>query len=99
MQIVTANRLTDGRVVFRDRDGRWVSAIAGAAVLDAAAAKVAVEASQADVAARLIVEPYAIDVVQGPAGIAPKTMREQIRAGGPTSGSEVADTAAASRAA
>ena len=98
MQIVTANRLTDGRVVFRDRDGRWVEAIAAAAVFDLAAAKTAVEASQADVAARLIVEPYAIDVVQGAAGVVPRTMREQIRAAGPTSGSEVAD-AAPSRAA
>ena len=99
MQIVTANRLTDGRVVFRDHDGRWVETIAAATVLDATAAKTAVEASQADVAARLIVEPHVVEVVQGPTGVVPKTMREKIRAGGPTSGSEVSETAAASRAA
>lgn len=99
MQIVTANRLRDGRVVFRDGAGRWVEALAAAAVFDVAAAKAAVEASDADVAARLIVEPYAIDVVEGPDGITPKTMREKIRAGGPTSGSEAAALAALDRAA
>lgn len=99
MQIVTANRLRDGRVVFRDGAGRWVEALAAAAVFDVAAAKAAVEASDADVAARLIVEPYAIDVVEGPDGITPKTMREKIRAGGPTSGSEAAALEALARAA
>ena len=51
MQIVTANRLRDGRVVFRDGAGRWVAALAAAAVLAVAAAKAADEASDADVAA------------------------------------------------
>lgn len=90
MHIVTANRLRDGRVVFRDRSDRWVEAIGAAALFDAEAARAAVAASAADVAARLIVEPYAVEVVAGPAGVAPKTMREKIRAGGPTSGSEAA---------
>ena len=95
MQIVTANRLRDGRVVFRDRNGGWVETIDAAAVADAAEAKALVEAAAADVAARLIVDPYAIDVVREAACLVPKTMREKIRAGGPTSGSEVAATAAA----
>lgn len=99
MQIVTANRLTDGRVVFRDRAGRWVEDLPAAEVLEPAAAAAAVAASAADVAARLIVEPYAVEVVTGPQGIAPKTMREKIRAGGPTSGSEAAATHRLARAA
>jgi uncharacterized protein with PhoU and TrkA domain len=90
MQIVTANRLTDGRVVFRDAAGRWREAFTAAAVLDAAAAAEAVAESARDVAARLIVAPYAVDVVATAAGLAPTSMREKIRAGGPTSGSEAA---------
>lgn len=88
MQIVTANRLRDGRVVFRDAAGGWVEAIADAALLAPDAAATAVAASAADVAARRIVDPYAIDVVTTPEGVTPKTTRERIRAGGPTSGSE-----------
>jgi len=99
MQIVTANRLGDGRVVFRDRGGRWVEVLAAAVVLSKDAAAAAVEAASADVAARLIVEPYAVDVSETAAGIEPKTMREKIRAGGPTSGSETIALAALERAA
>ncbi|MCE1237928.1 MAG: DUF2849 domain-containing protein [Hyphomicrobiales bacterium] len=99
MQIVTANRLIDGRVVFRDADGRWVESFAAAAVLDAAAATAALEAAGRDVAVRLIVEPYAVDVISEDGRLAPKAMREKIRVSGPTSGSEAAAHAALSRAA
>lgn len=99
MQIVTANRLIDGRVVFRTAAGAWVEAITAAAVIDVAAATEAVKASAADVEARLIVDPYAVDMVESAEGLTPKSMREKIRAGGPTSGSEVAALEALSRAA
>lgn len=99
MQIVTANRLRDGRVVFRDRSGHWVEEIAEATVLTTVDAAAEVEAANVDVAARLIVEPYAVDVTDGPEGIVPKIMRERIRAGGPTSGSEAAAAASLDRAA
>lgn len=99
MQIVTANRLVDGRVVFRDRAGGWVETLAAAAVLEPAEAKDAVAASAADVAAQVILDPYAVDVVATASGVSPKTMREKIRAAGPTSGSEVAARPAAARAA
>lgn len=88
MQIVTANRLIDGRVVFRDADGRWVDDFAAAVVLDKAAAGAAVAAAAADVAARTIVEPYAVDVVAIDGGVTPEAQREKIRVSGPTSGSE-----------
>ncbi|MER2606861.1 MAG: DUF2849 domain-containing protein [Siculibacillus sp.] len=88
MQIVTANRLIDGRVVFRDLAGRWVEDFTAAVVVDAAAAAAVVAASAADVAARLIVEPYAVDVIRADGGLTPKAVRERIRITGPTSGSE-----------
>ena len=99
MQIVTANRLIDGRVVFRDADGGWVESFAAAAVLDAAGATAALEAARADVAARRVVEPYAVDVISEDGGLAPKALREKIRASGPTSGSDAAARAALFRAA
>lgn len=88
MQIVTANRLIDGRVVFRDADGQWSEHFAAAAQLDEAAAAAAVAASTVDVAARRIVDPYAVDVVEVDGRPEPKAAREKIRVTGPTSGSE-----------
>ena len=99
MQIVTANRLIDGRVVFRDAEGGWVETFAAAAVLDPTTATTAVEAARADVAARRIVEPYAVDVITEDGRLAPKAMRERIRVSGPTSGSRAAARAALSRVA
>jgi sulfite reductase (NADPH) hemoprotein beta-component len=84
MQIVTANRLGDGRVVYRDPTGRWSESVAAAAVLDAEAAARALTAAEDDVAARRIVAPYAVDVVMTGGTPTPRTMREKIRAAGPT---------------
>jgi len=99
MHIVTANRLIDGRVVFRDAAGAWVSDFATAAVLEAPAAEAAVAEAQADVAARRIVEPYAVELIEEAGRLTPKAMREKIRVSGPTSGSEAAARAALTRAA
>lgn len=88
MQIVTANRLTDGRVVFRTANGQWSDSLAAAALLEPTAAGAAVAESAADVAARRIVEPYAVDVTVTAVGPVPRTVRERIRAGGPTAGTE-----------
>jgi len=99
MRILTANRLIDGRVVFRDADGRWVEAFDAAAVFDAAAAETALAAAEADVAARLIVGPYAVAVTEVEGRREPEAMREKIRVTGPTSGSEAAARLALSRAA
>lgn len=99
MQIVTANRLIDGRVVFRDAEGGWVETFAAAAVLTAPEAAAAVAAASADVAARLIVDPYAVDVTEADGRVTPKAMREKIRVSGPTSGSEDAASKSPSRAA
>lgn len=87
VEIVTANRLSDGRVVFLAADG-WTRDIAAALVpadkeaLDAALARAA-----ADAAANLVVEPYAIAVRRDGATLVPERLRERIRVGGPTTGS------------
>lgn len=95
--VLTANRLIDGRVVFRDAAGRWVEAFAEAAVLAADAVETALAAAAADVEAREIVGPYAVELVEIDGRLAPKTMREKIRVSGPTSGDAASAPAPAPR--
>ena len=87
--MITANRLGDGIVVFLKLNGEgwdWVEQIADASVArDAATLDAMTAASQAD-ARNVVVEPYAIDVVEGKAGYEPAAIRERIRAFGPTTG-------------
>lgn len=99
MQFVTANRLIDGLVVFRDADGRWVEDFARAAVFDKAAAAESLAASEADAEARLIVGPYVVDLVEVDGRLEPKAQREKIRVTGPTAGSEAASLARLGRTA
>ncbi len=85
MQMIIANRLVDGRVVFMDADAAWVDSIEDGVLLE----------SQADndrlmgLAMRavedcLIVEPYLIEVVVDDGKRRPLEAREAIRAFGPS---------------
>lgn len=93
MQFVTANRLIDGLVVFRDAEGRWVEDFGAVAFLSKDEAAIALAASEADVAAQLIVGPYVVDAVEVDGRLEPKAQREKIRVTGPTAGSEAAAAA------
>jgi hypothetical protein len=84
-QMVTANRLTDGAVVFLAADGSWVEHLAaGQAVPEGEAA--AAQLKRAEAATRAeVVAPYLIDVGPGAdGGIMALRYRERIRAGGPS---------------
>ena len=83
MKILTANRLTDGAVVYRKPDQSWVRTIADAKVLDTDAESTLAEA-QADVAAAKIVGLELIDIIETETGPQPVSLRERIRAFGPT---------------
>jgi len=84
-EIVTANRLIDGIVLFQDAAGGWDEDFARAAIYpDAAASKVALALAKQDEARDLIVEPYAIVVEFRNGHFVPKALRELIRASGPT---------------
>jgi hypothetical protein len=86
MEIITANSLEGGRVVFQTAGG-WALAIDRAEVLESREAVAAALArAQADAAQNIVVEPYAIAVTRGSAGIVPTRLRERIRADGPTTG-------------
>tara|TARA_R110000868_G_scaffold2384_6_gene17712 strand:- start:22324 stop:22617 length:294 start_codon:yes stop_codon:yes gene_type:complete len=84
MKAITANRLTDGRVIYRTARGEWSTRYEDAQPLDDAAAEQALPAAEADFG--IAVAPYLIELgVHAPAG--QKWRREGIRIDGPTSGS------------
>jgi len=84
-QMLIANRLIDGRVVFRAADGAWVTDIAAGQLIDEdAAAERQLTAARADEGGNLIIDPCLIDVSVIGARHEPAVLRESIRAHGPT---------------
>jgi hypothetical protein len=83
--MITANRLSDGVVVFQDADGAWIEDFNHAALLsDEDALAAALSLAQQSAANNEIVEPYAIDLESRAGHLTPKALREAIRASGPT---------------
>jgi sulfite reductase (NADPH) hemoprotein beta-component len=84
-KIITANRLGDGRVVFLDASGGWSLAVAEArAFEDGPALDEALAYAARQTEARVIVEPYAVDVEVNGGTPEPIRLRERIRAVGPS---------------
>jgi len=82
---ITANRLSDGLVVFLGEAGRWSLAIADARLFkDGPELEEALAYGKAQQEARTIVDSYAIDVEQVDGKQLPSRFRERIRAQGPT---------------
>jgi sulfite reductase (NADPH) hemoprotein beta-component len=85
LQVVTANKIGDGTVVYLTRDGGWSEWITDGRVSrsdeerDELMAVARASAEKPDV-----VEPYVIDVVEDAGVIRPVRYREEIRAQGPT---------------
>jgi hypothetical protein len=84
-QVLTANRLSDGEVVYLDAAGRWIERLASAQVYttpaesEAALAKGVVAETE-----RKVVHAYLFDVAGQGDALKPVKMREIIRAAGPT---------------
>jgi hypothetical protein len=84
-QLVTANRLRDGEVVYLTSDERWTTRLAdGQRLTEKADAEAKLAASARFVAERVVVNPYLIEVSEAETGLKPLRMREVIRAAGPT---------------
>jgi hypothetical protein len=85
-KVITANALGDGLVVFLDPEGGWMHDIAGARVLaDGPDLDAANAYAKAQHDARVVVEPYPIDVTVTDGVPVPVRLREKIRADrGPT---------------
>jgi Protein of unknown function (DUF2849) len=81
-QILTANRLSDGAVVYWTADGGWAERLETACVVaDPSAAEAAGKQAQERL---LVVGAYLMDVRAEASGLAPVKMREIIRAAGPS---------------
>ncbi|WP_421856508.1 DUF2849 domain-containing protein [Oceanicaulis sp.] len=88
MKTITANRLTDGRVVYLATDHSWTEHADEAIRLNADEVEAALNIGLRDVL--LVVGPYAIDIDAEADGFAPagrKHVRETIRLSGPSAGS------------
>ena len=84
-QVITANRLSDGVVVFLDSAARWSERLDHARVFaDKAASALGLDAGRADEARNLVLDIVAIDVTVQAGSIVPTKLREAIRARGPT---------------
>jgi hypothetical protein len=84
VRLVTGNRLRDGVPVYYAGPGRWSPAIADARLLAEDAAAAALAAVEADPLPRPVVAPYLIDAEIKSDRIRPASLRERIRAFGPT---------------
>jgi hypothetical protein len=86
-QVITANRLADGLVVYLARDGGWSRRLADGWVSRDEAEAVRLNELAADAQKRcLVVGPYPIDVTVEGGAVKPVRLREAIRAEGPTVG-------------
>jgi hypothetical protein len=84
-KIVSANRLCDGIVVYLGADGAWVTTLDEArAFTDETEAKAGLAAAREDARRNLVVDPFLVEVEVGADGLRPNTLRNSIRARGPT---------------
>ena len=85
MKVLTANRLDDGAVVYIGEAAPWVEDLASARVAaDAGEEGQLTETAAAAIKARLVVGAYLMPVTVEDGRILPVSVRERIRAAGPT---------------
>jgi Protein of unknown function (DUF2849) len=85
LQVVSANRLADGTVVYLDPHGNWVEQLEAATVFpNDGDCEAGLEKARAAVGANLIVDPFAVAVVEETNGRHAVSLRDAIRALGPT---------------
>ena len=93
-KVITANDLTSGTVVFLGPDDNWVAALAEAVTFaDDAAAEQGLARAQRDTE-RKVVEPFVSAVGADGDGRPAMSLRDRIRANGPTVRFAPADPAA-----
>jgi sulfite reductase (NADPH) hemoprotein beta-component len=94
LQILTANRLADGAVVYLTAAGTWASDIRRSVVArEEKAASALLARGQRDAEAAIVVAPYLVAAIEDEKGPRAASLREQIRAAGPSR--SVADAVAA----
>ena len=84
LQVLTANRLIQGDVVYWTFAQGWVASFADADLLVQEQAEAALKRAAQDVAARHVVNPYLLDVKNQNGRTVPVKTREVLRAAGPS---------------
>ncbi len=85
LQVVTANRLVEGDVVYLTGDGQWSERLNDACLaVDKQKTDSLMDIAERAVAAEIVVAPYAIDVMAEDGTVRALRYREHIRASGPT---------------
>ena len=84
-KVISANRLADGIVVYVGRDGSWSERLSQAKIFASKAeAEAGLLVAQNDAKRNLVVEPVVVEVAEDAGGLRAVTLREAIRARGPT---------------
>ena len=84
-EMIVASRLADGIVVFLDVDSGWREEFrAGAVISDPQAKAAALETAARAVADNVVVDPYPIELEMRAGHLEPKSLRERVRAFGPS---------------
>ena len=84
-QMIIANRLTDGLVVFLSQNGGWSTDIEQGLVLDDPAEQEArLAAAKRDEDGCIVIDPTLIEVERADGRLRPTAIREAIRAFGPS---------------
>lgn len=85
LSVLTANRLSDGVIVFLDFEGAWSTIFAEATVASSPDEVRALEDRGAyDAQRNLVVEPYLVEVREIDGQLVPVRQRERVRAAGPS---------------
>jgi hypothetical protein len=96
LQVLTANRLIDGEVVYLAPDGAWVERLEAAKLFHSKAeAEASLEVGLQAERDQKIVHAYLFDVKQDSGALKPVKQREIIRAAGPTVRRDLGKQAAA----
>ena len=85
VEVLTANRLRDGAVVFLNFDGDWVASLLGVVIARSPDEARGLEARGVHDAARnLVVDPYLVEMREVAGVLLPLRQRERVRLSGPS---------------
>jgi hypothetical protein len=84
LSVITASRLRDGAIVWLTEGQSWSTRFAEAQCLAGDAVEQGLAAAHAAERAQLVVGAYQVAVHETPSGVLPLSVRERIRATGPS---------------
>jgi hypothetical protein len=85
VQVLTANRLGDGAVVFLNFDGDWVATLAGVVIARSPdEARGLAARGLFDAGRNLVVDPYLVEMREVAGALLPLRQRERVRLDGPS---------------